>query len=92
MRFEALLGLRGTRISVAAPGFTPTREIELFGLGAYAAAGLDVRLIGPLSLVFRGIFTLRFPEDRLVIDGVGQVLTLNVWQVGAEGGLAVWFP
>jgi hypothetical protein len=92
VRFEALLGLRGTRIAAAAPGITPSSEVELYALGPYAAAGLDVRLIGPLSLVFRGVFALRFPEEHLVIDGVGEVLTLRLWQAGAEGGLAVWFP
>lgn len=92
MRFEALLGLRGTRIAVGAEGFPLNKEAELYALGAYAAAGLDVRLIGPLSLVFRAVFTLRFPEERLVIDGVGEALTLRVWQAGAEGGVAVWFP
>lgn len=92
MRFEALLGLRGTRIAVGAEGFALSKETELYALGAYAAAGLDVRLIGPLSLVFRGVFTLRFPEEHLVIDGVGEALTLRVWQAGAEAGLAVWFP
>jgi hypothetical protein len=92
LRFEGLLGLRGTRIAVGSDGFAVNQQRELYALGLYAAAGLDIRLIGPLSLVFRGVFTLRFPEDRLVIEGVGEALTLRVWQVGAEGGLAVWFP
>jgi hypothetical protein len=92
MRFEGLVGLRGTRIGVTAEGYDVVHNTELYALGAYAAAGLDIRLIGPLSLVFRGVFTLRFPEDHLVIDGVGEALTLRVWQVGAEGGLGIWFP
>lgn len=92
MRFEALLGLRGTRIAAGSTGFDQASQVELYALGAYAAAGLDVRLVGPLSLVFRGVFTLRFPEERLVVDGLADALTLRVWQLGAEAGLAVWFP
>ena len=40
-----------------------------------------------------GFYTSHLREEGLgLFEGVGEALTLRVWQLGAEGGLAVWFP
>jgi hypothetical protein len=82
----ALLGVRGFYIRAGANGFTTTRTAELFGAGPALSLGAEATL-GPVTVMLRAVGALRFPSENLVIDGLGDVMTLKIGQACLIAGL-----
>lgn len=87
----ATLGVRGWQIEAGATGFTTTSSTSRFDVGAALTVGAEIEL-GPVVLLVRGLGAGRILEDRVTIDGIGTVLFLKRWQVGALIGLGWHFP
>ncbi len=87
----ATLGIRGWQIEAGANGFTTTSSASRFDVGAALTVGAEVAL-GSLVLLIRGLGAGRILEDRVTVEGVGTVLFLKRWQVGALIGLGWNFP
>ncbi len=83
----ATLGARAWFVETGAP-LLPART--LIGGGAALTVGPEVAL-GPVQLLVRAAFAVRFPEERILIAGNTAVF-LRWWQVGLVAGLAWHFP
>jgi hypothetical protein len=85
------LGLRGSRLTAVASGFTVDGSAVLVSVGPAATATLWVRVLGPVQLMFRASTSLRLPADRLDIT-TGPSFTIGAWQAAGVAGLAVAWP
>lgn len=85
------VGVRGSRLSATATGFTTNGTAIQLGLGPAALATFWVRLFGPVQLMVRASAALRLPAESLVVEG-GPTFSIGAAHLGAVAGLGVGWP
>jgi hypothetical protein len=85
------LGVRGSRLTATATGFSTNETATLYSLGPAVTASLWVRVLGPLQVVVRASTALRLPADQFVV-AQGPTFSVGAWQAGVVAGLAVAWP
>lgn len=87
----AALGVQGWNLTLGARGFTTASTRTAWGVGPALSMGPSLSL-GSLRLMLKVTGALRFPEQRLVVDGLGELMLLKTWQVGVLAGAGWRFP
>lgn len=84
-------GVRGTRLTATATGFSTNATATLLGLGPAAATTLWVRVLGPLHFLARVSGDFRLPIERLSVTN-GPTVELSSWHLTAHAGVALTWP
>ena len=84
---EAFIGLRGLRFAAASVRYSNPLRVDVYGFGGVAGVGASWHLWGPLLLLARATLAVRSREEAFVVENVGTVLTLRVWELSALLGV-----
>lgn len=87
LTLDLSVGLRGTRVDASATGVSAPTPAALLALGAGAAVGARLRLIGPLHAELRLLGGARALTEHLGVGGVATTLNLLPLELQGVAGL-----